>query len=157
MRGTSLEARCGWALVDSNVLLVAILGTAFVRLHFTTLTGWEVSAIVFALGAVVLHLVVGFTSGPYAPGHPRSSAGEVLDLTRTLVAVGLLGFAVEVLSPSLYVPRSVPVIAAGGALISMCAARFVFRALMSHGDDGTPPQDGCGEASEEIELDQHRR
>ena len=51
--------------------------------------------------------------------------GEVLDLTRTLAVVGVIGFCIEILSPGLWVPRSVPLVAAVGTLVPAFALRFV--------------------------------
>lgn len=159
MRGapaTTLEARLLWALVDADIWFLTLVGLTVARYGFDvsalTATTW-----LFTLAMTALHLVIGFASGPYAPGRPRSPVGEVLDLTRTVGAVGLLGFCIEVLSAGLWAPRSVPLVSAGCALIVMCGLRFVARAVAPHGHDGGPPEEGGDEAPEEVQLDQHRR
>lgn len=109
----------------------------------------------FACFLAALHLVVGLASGPYAPGRPRNSVGEVLDLTRTLVLVGVLGFGIEVLSPGLWVPRSVPLLAAVATLVPGFALRFVVRAL-TDGHDREPSQERRDDTAEEVQLQEPR-
>ncbi|CAM4086676.1 hypothetical protein [Janibacter anophelis] len=143
-----------WALPDTAILFLAVPTVTAARyLDPSALTAktW-----LFALVLAALHLLIGATSGPYAPGRPSSSVGEVLDLTRTLVAVAVLGFSIEVLSPNLWVPRSVPLLAAAGTLVAAFALRFVVRAA-TDGHDGHPPRPRGDEAAEEVELDEHRR
>lgn len=159
MRGaptTTLEARLVWALVDTDIWFLTLVGITVARYGFDvsalTATTW-----LFILAMTALHLVIGFTSGPYAPGHPRSPIGEVLDLTRTVAVVGLLGFCIEVLSAGLWAPRSVPLLSAGCALVGMCALRYVVRAVATNDHDSGPPEKGRDEAAEEVELHEHRR
>ena len=155
-RGQTLETRLLWALIDADVWFLTLVGLTVARYGFDisalTPTTW-----LFTLAMTALHLVIGFTSGPYAPGHPSSPIGEVLDLTRTVAVVGLLGFCIEVLSAGLWAPRSVPLVSAGCALVAMCALRYVVRAIVAQRHHGGPPEEGRDEAAEEIELDEHRR
>lgn len=144
-----------WAVPDILVLFLAVPTiTAGRYLDPSALTG---TTWLFASGLAALHLTIGFTSGPYARGHPRTSFGEVRDLTRTTGAVGLLGFALEVLSPGLLVPRSVPLMAAMCTLVGMCALRFVVRTWFatSHGENDRQPQQRRGKTAEEVQLDRH--
>lgn len=155
-RGQTLETRLLWALIDADVWFLTLVGLTVARYGFDisalTPTTW-----LFTLTMTALHLLIGFTSGPYAPGRPRKSTAEALALTRTVAVVGLLGFCIEVLSAGLWAPRSVPLVSAGCVLIVMCGLRLVVRAVATHGHDGSPPQEGGDEAAEEVELDEHRR
>lgn len=138
---------------DAALLLLAVPTVAAAR--FLDPSALTARTWLFALALTAIHLVIGVTSGPYAPGRPRTPVGEVLDLARTVAVVGLLGLCIEILSPALWVPRSVPVLSAGGTLVAAFALRFVVRAA-ADGQDGKPPQDGGDEAAEEVQLDEHR-
>lgn len=99
---TSLESRHPrpnlWAIPDTLVICLTVPTVTAARyLDLSANTG---SSWLFTFGLAALHLVIGFTSGPYAAGHSRTSVGEVFDLTRTLAVVGTVGFCIEVLSPT---------------------------------------------------------
>lgn len=68
---TTLETRLLWALIDTDIWFLTLVGLTVARYGFDisalTVTTW-----LFTLAMLALHLVIGFTSGPYAPGHPRS-------------------------------------------------------------------------------------
>lgn len=159
MRGapaTTLEARLLWALIDADIWFLTLVGLTVAR-HGFDISALTTTTWLFTLAMTALQLVIGFTSGPYSPGRPHSAVGEVLDLTRTVAVVGLLGFCIEVLSAGLWAPRSVPLLSAGCALLGMCAVRYVVRAVAADRHDGGPPEEGGDETAEEVELDEHRR
>jgi FlaA1/EpsC-like NDP-sugar epimerase len=85
----------------------------------------------FAAAAVIGHLFIGTVIGPYAVGHRRGSFEETIDISRTVVvtAAGLVVWAL--LADPQVVPRSVPVVGGGVALVGMFAVRFLIRSWRS--------------------------
>lgn len=116
-----------WAIADGASWSVAIVGTVWMRLgydfHRTFVPGtWTVAA-----WAAVIHIVFGLLFGPYLVKHVRGSFDEVVSVARAtfLTAVALAIWAIWI--DPFIVPRSVPAVAGGVALILMLAWRSVVR------------------------------
>ncbi len=116
-----------WAVIDAFVWFGAIHGATWLRYDFDlgpTLVG---STVLFASGAVLIHLVTGALIGPYAVGHHRGSFEETADIARTAMVTAIVLTAWALLSNPIVVPRSVPIVGGALALTAMFAARFLVR------------------------------
>ncbi|HZJ04112.1 MAG TPA: nucleoside-diphosphate sugar epimerase/dehydratase [Nocardioidaceae bacterium] len=120
-----------WVVFDAAIWFVAIYGATWLRFDFKHSSLFVVTTLIFAVAAVIGHLVVGAVIGPYAVGHRRGSFEETTDIVRTVVvtATGLAVWAL-IADPQV-VPRSVPVVAGALALVGMFAVRFLIRSWRS--------------------------
>lgn len=123
----SMANRWRWAGIDGSLWVIATIAAAFLRFDFDLGQAFAAHTLLFAIGAAAAHLALGSVAGPYAVGHSRGSFEEIVDLTKTALVVGLVGLLVNVLLPTQFVPRSVPVTAALIAVVAMLAARMVLR------------------------------
>jgi len=123
-----------WALLDATIWFVAIYGATWLRWDFRVAKVFAASTLLFAVVAVVGHLVVGAFVGPYGVNHQRGSFEESTDIGRTvaLLTGPLLVWAL--IADPIVVPRSVPLGAGALALVGMFAVRFLIRSWRSrHG------------------------
>lgn len=120
-----------WVLFDAAIWFVAIYGATWLRFDFKRASVFVATTLVFAIAAGLGHLFVGAVIGPYAVGHRRGSFEETLDISRT-VAVTAAGLMVwDLLADPQVVPRGVPVVGGGVALVGMFAVRFLIRSWRS--------------------------
>ena len=120
-----------WVLFDAAIWFVAIYGATWLRFDFKRAPVLVATTLVFAIAAVLGHLVVGAVIGPYAVGHRRGSFEETTDIARTVVVTSA-GLAIwALLADPQVVPRSVPVVAGAFALVGMFAVRFLIRSWRS--------------------------
>mgnify|MGYP002718326578 CR=1 FL=1 len=124
---TSATNRWRWAGVDGAVWFLAVVFAVFLRFDFDLGLAFASGTLIAAVAATGLHLAVGSLFGPYAVGHSRGSFEEILDLARTSFVVGVLVLVINVLVPTQFVPRSVPVTAALVSLVGMLTLRMVLR------------------------------
>ena len=126
-RPKSTAVRWVWAAVDGAVWVAATFLGSWLRYDFALSSVLTWSAVAFAAGAALLHVLLGALMGPYGVAHLRGSYEEVSDLARvTVLTMGTLVLA-NILLPTQAVPRSVPVIAGLVALTAMFAIRMVVR------------------------------
>nr|WP_306270359.1 nucleoside-diphosphate sugar epimerase/dehydratase [Ornithinimicrobium sp. HY1793] len=85
-----------------------------------------------ALGAAGVHAAVGLSIGPYMVRHVRGSFEEVTSVARTAFITGLTLVALAWVIGSAQVPRSIPFLATGLAIVLMLANRFTVRTYRSH-------------------------
>lgn len=121
-----------WSLIDSAVWVFAIYLAIWVRLDFVLQPQFVQGTALFAVGAVVGHLAIGYLFGPYAVGHVRGSFEEIADVALTVGLVSLGLFVCSLLTDPVVVPRGVPLSAGAIALLVMFAVRFVVRTLRAH-------------------------
>ncbi|WP_141494442.1 polysaccharide biosynthesis protein [Kytococcus schroeteri] len=120
--------RLTWAGIDALVWFVAIWAATALRFDFSIGDAYVLGTLGMAVLAALVHTAFGLFVGPYAVGHQRGSFEEVADLGRvTLITMAVL-LVIEIVTPGVGVPRSVPLIAGLVALAGMLAARFVLRA-----------------------------
>jgi len=120
-----------WALLDAAIWFTAIYGATWLRFDFRVAKVFAASTLLFAVVAVVGHLLVGAFIGPYGVNHQRGSFEESADIGRTVaVTTGPLLVWALVVDP-IVVPRSVPLVAGALALVGMFAVRFLLRSWRS--------------------------
>ena len=120
-----------WVLFDAAIWFVAIFGATWLRFDFKHAQLFTATTLIFAAAAAIGHLCVGTVIGPYAVGHRRGSFEETTDISRTVIvtAGGLVVWAL--IADPQAVPRSVPVVGGGLALVGMFAVRFLIRSWRS--------------------------
>lgn len=124
---TQRTGRWLWAAVDVSVWVFAVVLAFVLRVDFSLVGLVEPGTVRFVAAAMLAQLVVGALVGPYAVGHDRGSFEEIVDLSRTVLIVGIGLFAWALLTKPPVVPRSVPVIASALAVLAMFAVRFAVR------------------------------
>lgn len=127
-----MSNRWRWAGIDGSLWVVAAVAATFLRFDFDLGEAFAANSLLFAIGAATAHLALGIVAGPYAVGHSRGSFEEIVDLTKTAFAVGLVGLLVNVLLPTQLVPRSIPITSALIAVVAMLAVRMVLRTQRAH-------------------------
>lgn len=126
-RTTSTVNRWRWAGIDGGLWVLSTIAAVFLRFDFDIGQAFAAQTLFYAACMTVGYLILGGLVGPYAVGHSRGSFEEILDLTKTALITGVVGLVVNVLLPTQFVPRSVPVTAALVAVVAMLAARTVLR------------------------------
>lgn len=126
-RTTSTVNRWRWAGIDGGLWVLSTIAAVFLRFDFDIGQAFAAQTLFYAACMTVGYLILGGLVGPYAVGHSRGSFEEILDLTKTALITGVVGLVVNVLPPTQFVPRSVPVTAALVAVVAMLAARTVLR------------------------------
>jgi FlaA1/EpsC-like NDP-sugar epimerase len=123
-RGSELH-RWVWLLSDAAIWFVAVYGATWLRFDFGSIQQLGLNTVKFAAVAALGHALVGLLLGPYVVR--RGSFEETADLGGAVLVttVGLQIWAL--MSATLIVPRSVPVVAGSLALVLMFAARFMIR------------------------------
>jgi FlaA1/EpsC-like NDP-sugar epimerase len=119
-------ARWRWLALDVLIWIVAVALAVLLRFDFRLEHVPEGLPLFVGL-VVVLHLVTGFTVGPYAIGHVMGSLEEVVDLLRIIALTVVPAFAINWFTSPLWAPRSVPLIGGLIAILAMFGARFVVR------------------------------
>lgn len=119
-------ARWRWPAPDVLIWIVAVALAVLLRFDFRLEHVSEGLPLFVGL-VVVLHLVTGFTVGPYAIGHVMGSLEEVVDLLRIIALTVVPAFAINWFTSPLWAPRSVPLIGGLIAILAMFGARFVVR------------------------------
>ncbi|CCI52026.1 polysaccharide biosynthesis protein [Nostocoides jenkinsii] len=119
-------ARWRWPALDVLIWIVAVALAVLLRFDFRLEHVSEGLPLFVGL-VVVLHLVTGFTVGPYAIGHVMGSLEEVVDLLRIIALTVVPAFAINWFTSPLWAPRSVPLIGGLIAILAMFGARFVVR------------------------------
>ena len=119
-------ARWRWLALDVLIWIVAVALAVLLRFDFRLEHVSEGLPLFVGL-VVVLHLVTGFTVGPYAIGHVMGSLEEVVDLLRIIALTVVPAFAINWFTSPLWAPRSVPLIGGLIAILAMFGARFVVR------------------------------
>ena len=69
MRRRARSIRMMWSVIDASVWFAAIWVATWLRLDLSIPNVFVRGALVFAVAAVIGHLVVGYLIGPYAVGH----------------------------------------------------------------------------------------
>ncbi|MDO8119927.1 nucleoside-diphosphate sugar epimerase/dehydratase [Isoptericola sp. b490] len=151
LKNSSTVRRWAWAVIDSTIWVCAIYAAMWLRLDLEAEPVLVTSTFIFAIGAVVLHLVAGWTFGPYRKGHQRGSFEETAFVAQAVVITSAVLFGWAVLASSHLVPRSVPLIAGALTMAGVLAARFLFRSwrLLNSGRRATDKKVivfGAGEA-----------
>jgi FlaA1/EpsC-like NDP-sugar epimerase len=131
-----------FAFFEAHRAPIQIAADALVWLLALTL-GW-ILRVEYDLGAVLwgrlalavlvawlLQIAVGTAEGLYTGRHRYGSFEEVAGLTRSLVWVITLGGTLNAVLPS-SIPKSVPIIAGGLALIGMAGTRYAWRIVLEH-------------------------
>lgn len=128
--------RTGLALWDSVSWLLAIVALVFARYSFS-LRGPELTFVVqYAVGAVVLQLVVGYLTKLYRGRHSVASFEEASLLAMVTLGIGFVLGVLSVLFATPGYPRVVTFTVPLAAVVLMAAGRFGFRTLTrvrSHG------------------------
>jgi FlaA1/EpsC-like NDP-sugar epimerase len=119
-------ARWRWPALDVLIWIAAIALAVLLRFDFRLEHVSEGLPLFVGL-VVVLHLLTGFTVGPYAIGHVMGSLEEVVDLLRIIALTVVPAFAINWFTSPLWAPRSVPLIGGLIAILAMFGARFVVR------------------------------
>ncbi|MGQ0432411.1 MAG: polysaccharide biosynthesis protein [Microthrixaceae bacterium] len=113
--------------MDSLAWLLLVPGAALLRYDFDVAQMQLQRQSIFIALVLVLQCALGAVEGLYAGRYSFGSFEEVAALTRTVVAVTVVAAVVnQVLLPG-PIPRSVPFIAGGLALIAMCGTRYAWR------------------------------
>ncbi len=76
LKNNATVRRWAWAVIDSVIWVSAIYAATWLRLDLEAEPVLVNSTLVFAVGAVAIHLVTGWTLGPYRQGHQRGSFEE---------------------------------------------------------------------------------
>lgn len=121
-----LAMRLRWPLIDVALWCGATLAAVLLRFDFE-LGHLRMGVINFLAVAIVCHLALGFSVGPYAIGHANASIEEAVDLTRVVAISCFSAFLINLVTNPLWVPRSVPLITGISALLAMFGARFIVR------------------------------
>ncbi len=155
LRNRDRVKRWAWALIDSSIWVCSIYAATWLRLDLETGPVLVTSTLVFAAVAVGLHLLIGWTLGPYRRGHQRGSFEESADIGWAVAIATAVLFVWALLAPTYVVPRSVPPIAGALALAGMFAVRFLFRSWRTlsaeHGStDRRVVVFGAGEAGKRL-------
>lgn len=155
LKNDATVRRWAWAVIDSVIWVSAIYAATWLRLDLEADPVLVNSTLVFAVGAVAIHLLTGWTLGPYRQGHQRGSFEETAYVAATVLFTGIVLFGWAVLAPSYVVPRSVPLIAAALTMTGVFAARFLFRSwrLLSDGRRSSEKRVvifGAGEAGRRL-------
>lgn len=155
LKNDATVRRWAWAVIDSVIWVSAIYAATWLRLDLEADPVLVNSTLVFAVGAVAIHLLTGWTLGPYRQGHQRGSFEETAYVAATVLFTGIVLFGWAVLAPSYVVPRSVPLIAAALTMTGVFAARFLFRSwrLLSDGRRASEKRVvifGAGEAGRRL-------
>lgn len=116
-----------WTVVDVTAWAFALFVAALLRLDFGIPREYETDLLLAAVAVSLLHVVLGWLTGPYAVDHELGSFEETGDLARTTVISGAALGALVLVAPVVDVPRSVPISGTFFAMMLMFAARFVVR------------------------------
>lgn len=119
-------SRRQWPLVDILLWVAAIFLAILLRNDFE-IDQIDRGSPLFVALVLGLHLLAGYTAGPYAIGHVNGTLEEVTDLTRTISLAVVPSFLVNWFVTPHWVPRTVPMIAGLIACLAMFGARFVAR------------------------------
>lgn len=115
-----------WPTFDVAMWCAAVLVALVLRYDFR-LDAIHPRAGLFLAMVVAIHCLAGFTIGPYAIGHINGSIEEAVDIARVTTITVIPAFVINWITSPLWVPRSVPVIAALIASLAMFGGRFVIR------------------------------
>lgn len=123
------SVRLLWCAIDGSAWIVGILVATWLRYQFHLPAAFSAGALTMAGVGACMHMMIGFTVGPYRKGHHRGSFEEVFDvmLTATMTALLLSIWALSI--DPLLTPRTVPLLGGALALNLMLSTRFVLRAL----------------------------
>ena len=144
-----------WALVDAAIWFFAIFGATWLRFDFRATLVFAPRTLLFAVVALLGHVLVGAFIGPYGVNHQRGSFEESTDIGRTVAVStgGLLAWAL--IADPIVVPRSVPLVAGAFALVGMFAVRFLIRSWHNRHAVSTVPERrvvvfGAGDAGRRL-------
>lgn len=127
LRHSPLATRLRWTVVDVGIWAFALVTATWLRLDFAIPTDYERGLVVATVLAAVLHVGLGWLTGPYSVGHELGSFEETGELARTTVASGGILAVLTIALSVINLPRSVPLSGTVLALTIMFAARFVVR------------------------------
>lgn len=120
--------RVAWAAVDGLIWVGAVLFATWMRFDFHLEQIIHPKTILAGIGIALVHVVLGFLTGPYSVGHMRASFEESVDLFRTVAITAAIAMLATWWTAPRLIPRSVPLSAATLALALMLAARYLVRA-----------------------------
>ena len=150
----NLLVRSAQPLWDASAWLVAVPAAELLRYDLRLPDGGLQKAIVLGLLCALIQLIVGYTFTLYRGRYRLGSFDEVFGVGITVSIAMVFGFVFRLTFQSPGSARSVPLIAAGIALLIMFAGRFALRALRRNQAvrrDGEPTIIyGAGDSGEQI-------
>ncbi|WP_237565950.1 polysaccharide biosynthesis protein [Ornithinimicrobium cerasi] len=117
---------------DGLCWAVALLLALWTRLSFDPHLLTQASPWAVAVMAAVLHAAIGLASGPYMVRHMRGSFDEVASVVQTAIITAFAVIAISWVTPDVFLPRSVGLLAPALAIVLMLAVRFTVRTYRSH-------------------------